>query len=149
LISVRTNSLLQAIFGIRGQRVPFDVPSSILARMWADIRSRHRTPLRALIKAIKSREVFLMDYFRGVASMAAAIEGRGPLPLSPDFLMHVTELTLAIQAAGTERPTYVPKTTFKRLTPPQKTGAAQYSWQTKPGLVTQATNRLIAWLHQH
>ena len=148
-ISVRTSSLLQAIFGIRGKRVPFDAPSSMLARMWADIRSRHRRPLRALIKAIKSREIFSIDYFRGVASMAAAIEGRGPLPLSPDFLMHVTELTLAIQAAGTERPTFVPKTTFKPLTPPQKAGAAEYSWQTKPGLVTQATDWLIALLHQH
>ena len=90
---VRENSLLQRLVAARGRRVPplrGKPPPSFLAQ-W-------RNPLRAL----RRMQLGEQDKCLGVADMAAAIKsGRAPW-LTPEFVLHVTELTLAMQPAGAE-----------------------------------------------
>ena len=59
-----------------------------------------------------------MDFALGIAELAQAIEtGRAPL-LNAEFSLHVTELALAIQAAGDQGGRYELQTQFTPLTPP-------------------------------
>ncbi|MGL4729394.1 MAG: Gfo/Idh/MocA family protein [Bosea sp. (in: a-proteobacteria)] len=59
-----------------------------------------------------------MDFMRGPADQALALgEGRAPR-LSADFVLHITELSLAMQNADTLPQLYLPRTSFVPLTPP-------------------------------
>lgn len=53
-----------------------------------------------------------MDFLLGVDAMAEAITTGAPMQLSPAFSLHVNEVALALQHAGTEAGTYKTKTRF-------------------------------------
>jgi predicted dehydrogenase len=57
-----------------------------------------------------------MDYARGVAELADAIENQRPCRLSAEFSLHVNEVVLAIQNATTGV-SYQPKTAFDPIAP--------------------------------
>jgi predicted dehydrogenase len=57
-----------------------------------------------------------MDYARGVAELADAIQTQRPCRLSAEFALHVNEVVLAIQNA-TSGIAYQPKTTFDPIAP--------------------------------
>ena len=58
-----------------------------------------------------------MDFCRGIGELVESIRtGRTPR-LSPRFSLHVTELALAIQNAGTKEGVYVPLSTFSPMRP--------------------------------
>jgi predicted dehydrogenase len=61
-----------------------------------------------------------MDYGRGIADLAHAIENHRPPRLPADFCLHLTELGLAIQKA--DAAPYRVKTTFKPLQPLDEAG---------------------------
>lgn len=148
-VSVRTNSALQKLFGIGGSKLSIHVRTGAAAKALRDVRCGRRSPLGAVVKMIKSRELYAQDYCRGVASMAEAIEGGGS-PLSPEFLLHITELALAIHAAGQTGAAYVPSTSFAPFSPlPMPAGRRRGFRESRPGLATMMTERLIARLHKH
>jgi hypothetical protein len=61
-----------------------------------------------------------MDYGRGIADLALAIQQLRPPRIPADFCLHLTELGLAIQKA--EPGPYQVKTTFKPLQPLDEAG---------------------------
>jgi hypothetical protein len=73
-----------------------------------------KTGLHARYKYGKSPR---MDFARGIAEMAAAINEGRPNRLSPQFSLHVLEATLAIQNAFESSSTYKMTTTFDPIDP--------------------------------
>jgi len=63
---------------------------------------------------------YRMDYFRGVADLARAVNDKRPPRLSPDFCLHLTELGLAIQNADSA--SYQVTTTFEPMQPLDEAG---------------------------
>lgn len=61
-----------------------------------------------------------MDYGRGIADLAHAIEEQRPARIPADFCLHLTELGLAIQKG--EATTYQVTTAFKPLQPLDEAG---------------------------
>jgi len=53
-----------------------------------------------------------MDFLLGVKALADTIQGNQYGPLSIDFCLHVTEVSLALQNAGTNANTYITKSRF-------------------------------------
>ncbi len=64
----------------------------------------------------KTKKGQQMDYARGVAELAEAIQQKRPCRLSAEFSLHVNEVVLAIQNATTGV-SYQPKTTFDPIAP--------------------------------
>ncbi|MBW4329894.1 Gfo/Idh/MocA family oxidoreductase [Stakelama sp. CBK3Z-3] len=113
--TVREQPLIGRRFGIGGQQLK-------LLRQWKShsVEAERGTRLSAkqrLVSAIRRREIYAQDKFLGIAEMARAIGAGRPQPLTPDFLMHVNELTLLIQRAGQNGAATVPTTTFDPIEP--------------------------------
>lgn len=58
-----------------------------------------------------------MDYAAGVAELGEAVRHGRPCRLSPRFSLHVTEVSLALQGAGTPGPTYRTRSRFEPVPP--------------------------------
>lgn len=113
--TLRTHPILGRAFGIGGRRIR-------LLRNWkssAVERGYLVAPnwKQRVTEAIRRREVYAQDKFAGVAEMAKEIKEGRPQFLSPDFLLHLNELTLLIQGAGPQGVTTTPCTSFSRLGP--------------------------------
>lgn len=95
-------------------------------------RSRAHPPLFALnprktFANWKKREEGQQDKALGIALVAEAIRAGRPSPIPADFILHVTELTLVLQRAGTGGAAHRMETSFAALAPlPQiaRSGAA-------------------------
>ena len=61
--------------------------------------------------------IYAPDKLLGIAEMARAMREGRPQPMTPDFLMHINELTLLIQRAGRNGVATRPTTTFKPFEP--------------------------------
>jgi predicted dehydrogenase len=113
--TIRIQPLIGRMFGVGGRNIP-------LLRRWkshaveADRQGR-RSMKQRIIGAIRRREVYAQDKLLGLAEMIRAIEEKRPQPATPDFLLHVNELTLLIQRAGPNGVATVPTTSFKPLEP--------------------------------
>jgi len=83
-MSVRRSSLLRRLLGVGGRPLP--LPG--------------RARVAFSLAALKRREINDQDKVLGVAELAEAIAQDRPAFPPPDFSLHLTELTLAIQAAG-------------------------------------------------
>jgi hypothetical protein len=103
-VSVRTNSLLQRIFGIGGRRLKLlrspppgagGVDTLPKVRWWSPGDQ---------IKAFRRRELGQQDKTIGIAELADALRTGRPSFPSHAFTLHLTELTIAIQGAGTKKP---------------------------------------------
>lgn len=150
--TVRASSLLRSVFGIRGRRQRLVArPHSPLRQAWKDLKSGRRSLLGAVMHVVSKRELVSMDFFRGVAEMASAIEGNRSCLLPPDFVLHVVELTLATQNARTTGSATKLTTTFEPLRPMQKTASQHpgFSRDARPGPGTRALEWAIARLHKH
>jgi len=139
--AVRESSFLQWMVGARGRSLALlrgETSPSFLAR-W-------RNPVRALRKM----QLGAQDKCLGVAEMASAIEnGRAPW-LTPEFVLHVTELTLAMQRAGTAGETHHLETRFQPLQPlPFAAKSQGFRLNLKPGLASRLTEPLLERMHQH
>jgi predicted dehydrogenase len=66
---------------------------------------------------VRRRGAAQMDFCRGVQEMAEAIAESRPSRLSPEFCLHVNEIVLAIQNAGSHGGTYRMSTTFNGIAP--------------------------------
>jgi len=119
-ISVRTNTILQRLLGVGGRRLKLvhNVPPG--ADRIIDTNGP-RWSLKAWLDRLYNREVGQQDKCLGIAELADAIRtGRQPFP-AHDFIYHITELTLAIQGAGTKSQTHVLKSSFKPVALPDQT----------------------------
>jgi predicted dehydrogenase len=149
-MSLRRHALLGGVFGIGGKRM------RLLEFPWSHATRRHSqrgrlAPHKALLAAIKRREVGAQDKMLGVALTAQAIAEGGPPPLPPEFILHVTELTLAIQAAGADGASLAPATCFAPLAPLAGALRPLPDWRRshRPGLLDRATEGVIDRLHRH
>ncbi|MDB5826412.1 MAG: oxidoreductase [Variovorax sp.] len=113
--TVRTQPLIGRIFGIGGRRLP-------LVRRWkshaveAERGVGHSLKHR-FVSWLRRREVYAQDKLLGIAEMTRAIDEHRPQPMPADFLIHLNELTLLIQRAGTTGIAMKPQTTFTRFEP--------------------------------
>ncbi|MFS4437714.1 Gfo/Idh/MocA family protein [Paracoccaceae bacterium GXU_MW_L88] len=150
--SVRTKSWLQWPFGVGGKRLPLvDAPTpgrdgeekiDPLGNSWSP---------KTLIKKFKRRQLGQQDKFIGIAELVQAIEkGRKPFP-SHDFTLHLTELTLAIQAAGADGASKTLETRFDPL--PLREMTAQrgpnYARFNQDGWLDKMTAKLLDRMHRH
>jgi len=104
---VRESGLLRRLFGIGGRKMP-------LVR---HARSQSR-PSWFTRGGFRRRQEGEQDKVLGIALTAHAIREGGQAPFPVDFILHVTELTLAIQAAGENGATHRLDTRFVPFAPP-------------------------------
>ncbi len=143
-MSVRRNSFLQWLFGINGRKLrllknPAQAPA---VKWWKP---------RALLNALKRRELGQQDKTLGVAELAHAIaEGRPSFP-PHDFTLHLTELTIAISSAGMRSQTYELTTSFTPVEPRSETLAAPFSYADagKPSAIGRWIDRRLISMHSH
>lgn len=148
--SVRTRSWLQRPFGVGGRRVPLvAAPSPGADRVVTD-DGRRLTP-SAVLRRWKRSELGQQDKLIGVAELVDAVEtGRTPFP-SPEFVLHLTELTLAIQGAGPDGVSRALETSFDPVDLPERARqvAPDYSRFARPGFLARQTEGLLDRLHRH
>ena len=125
--SIRRSAILRRLWGVGGRRVP---------------------PVRDPNPGDRGRrrEGAQQDKCAGITELADAIRiGRPPFP-GPDFLEHLTELTLLIHGAGAESRTRTPTTSFEPLSLPAPVRNAPSDWRraTRPPLPENLARRLRA-----
>jgi len=148
-VSVRTNTLLQWLFGVGGRRLQLlRIPPPGAGRDTLP-KTRWFSP-GDILRTLRRRELGQQDKTVGIAELADAIRvGRPPFP-SPEFTMHLTELTLAIQGAGTNSTTVKLKTRFDAISPrPEALQASQNYSLGGSGWVADLANRWLLRMHQH
>ena len=131
--TLRSHPSLGRLFGVGGRRVE-------LVRNWKTeaVEKNHQPTTsqgQRFLHWLRHREVYAQDKFVGVAEMDREIRGGRPQYLSPEFLLHLNELTLLIQGAGTEGIAVAPTTTFEPLGPipgTQMTGQTLRSVRPRP-----------------
>jgi len=139
--TLRNKPMLGRLFGIGGRRLP-------LVRHWkssaVESDKQVRSSLRQrLFEWVRRREVYAQDKFLGIAEMAREIKAGTPAYLNPDFLLHINELTLMIQGAGTAGIAARPTTSFVPIGPipgGQSTGRS-YSKDYRPRLLEALVSR--------
>jgi hypothetical protein len=82
-------------------------PKSSLGKFLREAVSGKRSLPGTAAKWVKMRELTSMDFLRGVSEMADAIQNKRRCLLSPQFALHINELTLAVQNAGAEAASYL------------------------------------------
>ncbi|MGE2724335.1 Gfo/Idh/MocA family protein [Mycolicibacterium pulveris] len=107
--------ILGSLFGVGGRRIP-------LSRNWKSEAVERDQQIRStsqqrVIDWVRRRQVYAQDKFVGVAEMAREICEGKPQYLSPEFLLHLNELTLLTQNAGPQGVAVTPTTTFAPLGP--------------------------------
>ena len=148
--SVRGQPALGWIFGVGGRRVRLveHWRSDATRRISSDVK---RSPIRRLVERVKLRQVGAQDKLLGVAEVAQAIRHRASPPLPPDFLLHINELTLAIQAAGSDSGAIRLTTSFDPIEPSASTLSGKYDYRKswRPTLLSSRVGSAIERLHEH
>jgi predicted dehydrogenase len=145
--TARTQPLIGHRFGVGGQKLT-------LLRQWKshalDAQRGVRLSFKHKIIAwIRRREIYAQDKFIGIAEMSRAITEKRPQPMSPDFLMHVNELTLLIQRAGPNGVTTTPVTTFAPFAPLPEVDQARVNFRTsyRPRLMERMLGKIAERLN--
>ena len=146
--SVRTNSLLQWVFGVNGRRVPLArVPAPGSDTPWQE---RIGLSPKSWLAAFKRRQVGQQDKSVGIAELAAAIEGDRPHFPGHDFTLHLTELTLAIQGAGPDGASHTLESRFAPMDLPFPLRAVpDYKAYAGAGRVARAAEGILDRMHRH
>jgi predicted dehydrogenase len=149
-MSVRTNTLLQALFGVGGKKIRLlRIPPPGAGRDTLP-RTRWWSP-GDILRAVRRRELGQQDKTVGIAELADAIKTGRPSFPPPEFTLHLTELTLAIQGAGVHSSTVRLKTTFRPIEPRPETllSRENYVKASEPGPLGRMIDRWLLRLHQH
>lgn len=150
--SVRTNTLLQWPFGVGGRRVPLlRIPPPGADRLIDPAGPVRWWDPRDWLRRLKRRQLGQQDKCIGIAELADAVaQGRPAFP-GPDFTLHVTELTLAIQAAGPDGANRRLETRFDPLPLPAAAQAAgpDYRALARPGWLDRMSESLLDRMHRH
>lgn len=146
--TIRTQPLLGRIFGVGGRRLR-------LVRRWKSHaveaeRGVGRSAKHRVVSWLRRREVYAQDKLLGIGEMARALAEGRPQPLPDDFLLHLNELTLAIQRSGPQGATMRPTTTFAKITPlPDVIGNRRRPRiEVRSGLVSRWLNGVVTALHR-
>jgi predicted dehydrogenase len=147
--SVRTRSWLQWPFGVGGRKLPLvRVPPPGADRI-APTEGRWWHP-KDMLRRWKRAELGQQDKMIGIAELADAVAaGHTPFP-SPDFTLHLTELTLAIQGAGRDGACHLMTTRFDPLALPARTRAAgpDYLRYARPGFLARRADEFLDRMHR-
>lgn len=113
--TLRARPMLGRMFGIGGRRLT-------LIKNWKSAAVEKDQQMRSSLKQkmfewLRRREVYAQDKLIGVAEMARELSQGEVQYLSPDFLLHLNELTLLIQGAGPDGIAIKPTTSFSPLGP--------------------------------
>lgn len=113
--TLRAHPALGRLFGIGGRQLP-------LVRNWKSDALEKDQQMRSslkqrLVEWLRRREVYAQDKLIGVAEMAREIDGKASPYLTPDFILHINELTILVQSAGTDGISVKPTTSFAPLGP--------------------------------
>lgn len=148
--TVRNSTLLQRIFRVGGRKLKLIRNAPPGADRIIDLGGPWWSP-KATLKRLMKAELGVQDKVVGVAEMADAIETGRPAFPGPDFMLHLTELTLAIQNAGPEGRTHALTTDFAPLEPLPGTLKARvdYGRALRVPLIARLAARVIDRLHQH
>ena len=150
-MSVRTNSLLQAVLGVGGRKVKLlsNPPPGANGRDTSQ-KPRWWSP-RDLLRAAARRELGRQDKAIGVAELADALATGRPSFPPHDFTLHLTELTIAIQNAGPDGSSIRLKTSFAPIEPRPETLASKIDYATakEPSWIGRAIERQLMRMHQH
>jgi predicted dehydrogenase len=149
-MSVRTNTLLQSLFGVGGKTIR-------LLRIPPPGAGRDTLPGTRwwspgdVLRAARRRELGQQDKTVGIAELADAIQTDRPSFPPPDFTLHLTELTLAIQGAGVSSAAVPLKTTFRPISPRPETlqSRENYAKANAPGPLSRMADRWLLGMHQH
>lgn len=146
LRSVRHSPLLGRLAGVEGRRHRYPVEPAPSPDRADGTPAPARPWFTALRGALRRRQMTSLDFLLGVADMErAAREGRDPA-ISPEFLLHVSEVTLAIASGDRQPRTVVPPHSFAPL---QLDGGSAQTWQPsgqRP--FGQVTDRVLVALHR-
>jgi predicted dehydrogenase len=149
--TVRRSSFLKFIFGVGGKKQKLvSRPISQYTDRWNEFKNGKRGFIKSIIKILSKRELVSMDFFRGVADMATAIENNHKNSLPSDFVLHINELTLAMQNAGENGEAYELQSTFEPLQPQQKTLDSKNRYGSdSSNIFTKGIEKIISLLHKH
>lgn len=133
--TLRANPKIGSLFGIGGRRVKL-VRNAKSSAVEKDQQMRSSFKQR-IFEWVRRKEVYAQDKFAGIAEMAREIKSGQAQFLSPDFIMHVNELTLLTQGAGPGGVAVKPSTSFQPLGPIPGGQAVikDYRAATRPGLL--------------
>jgi len=140
--AVRRHSALQWPFGVGGRRVP------LIRTADPALDELAGGGPKGWLKRVRRSQFGQQDKCLGLAELAGAMMENRPHFPAPDFTLHLTELTLAIQSAGPDGTRYRPQTRFAPLDLPAVTQAAapDYTRFTRPGPMPRALSRVIGGL---
>ena len=146
--SARANPIIGRAFGVGGRRLR-------LVRQWKSYaveaeRGVGTSPKHKLISWVRRREIYAQDKFLGIAEMDRALRERRPQALSPEFLLHLNELTLLIQGASGAGIATEPATTFApvRWVPQTTQDPGDYRSSYRSRVFENAAAGLIESLHR-
>lgn len=145
---VRSSTLLQRLFGVGGRRVPLVRVPPPGATAPVSLVPGGSGP-RGWLRRWKQEQLGQQDKAVGIAELAAAIEEGRPQFPSPDFVLHVTELTLAVQAAGPAGATRSLETTFDPVQLPEavRREAPDYRGYARGGLLDRLSAAVLDRMH--
>ena len=146
LAALRRHSWLGWLFGIGGRALPLiTLPPPGISERHDEIAGNGP---KAWLKRLRRQQFGQQDKCIGLAELADAIASdRAHFP-SPEFTLHLTELTLAIQGAGPDGVSHTLETRFTPLELPPQTRAATPDYRTfmQPALVPRLLSRLLGRL---
>lgn len=149
--SVRTRSWLASLLGVGGRRLRLvrNAPPGSDGRIIETLAPAWHP--RGVIGRLRRYELGQQDKCIGIAELEDALRtGRAFFP-SPDFTLHLTELTLAIQQAGSMGAMHTMTTGFEPLPPRPETLAngPDYRPRGSGGLASRLSERVLDRMHKH
>jgi predicted dehydrogenase len=149
--SVRTRSWLQWVFGVGGRRLELvrNPPPGADGRFVST--DGNWWSITDLVGRIKRSQLGQQDKCIGIAELADAIQAGRPCFPQPDFILHVTELTLVIQNATTNGTSHKMESTFVRPEPRPETldHGPDYAGASRPSNLGTIADRILDALHGH
>lgn len=148
--TVRTNSLVQWLFGVGGRRLQLlrNPPPGAGGRdtlpkvkWWSPVSVLHH---------LKRSELGQQDKTIGIAELADAITSNRPSFPPHDFTLHLTELTIAIQNSGIDSKTIKLETSFSPVSPRPETLAStiNYANLTQSSKLTRMIDEFLVRMHR-
>jgi predicted dehydrogenase len=151
--AVRTDSLMQRLLGVGGRRVPLAMaPPFGVTTPGRHLLGEHSLlDPRKWLARLKRVQLGQQDKAIGVAALAHAINSGEEPTASHAFTLHLTELTLAIQAAGPDGRSHKLETQFEPRPLPDRTRATgpDYSRFSRLRLIDRMTEGLLDQMHRH
>lgn len=144
LRAVRHSPLLGRLAGVEGR--PHRYPAAPRPDAAPPTAAPGRSLFTTVKGALRRRQMTSLDFLLGIADMERARrEGRDPV-VTPEFLLHVSEVTLAVASGDTEPRTVVPPHTFAPL---QLDGPGGATWSPPTAsALTRVTDRVLVALHR-